>query len=206
MAPAGQTRHRKLTLGNTGSLRLDFEIAESGGRRQTVVATARLPRKPNANPNARSTRDLYDTPTPVRGWTPDAPGDVLAQFPTGLGLGWGVGYEGDVWLSDVFARKDVEFDIDGTPTGTSWGALFGEWPRDMAFDNGRGWMCQVAVGGDNGIHCFDPAVGGRSRAHQRQLGLRTEGQGRHQQPCHCGHERSDALPLTAGRPLRIPLR
>ena len=29
----------------------------------------------------------------------------------------------------------------------------------MAYDAGRGWMCQVAVGADNGIYCWDPATG-----------------------------------------------
>jgi subtilisin family serine protease len=157
---AGQTRHRTLVLGNDGSLPLTWEVAESGGRRQTVAATRTLTRNPQASPSARDTRTLYTNPTPPRGWTPDAPGDVLAQFTPGLGLAWGVGFDADVWLSDVFARTNVEFAVDGSRTGASWNAPWsGEWPADAAFDAERGLMCQLAVGGDNGIHCWNPATG-----------------------------------------------
>jgi len=35
----------------------------------------------------------------------------------------------------------------------------GAWPGDMAYDPGRNLVCQVNVGGDNGIYCWDPATG-----------------------------------------------
>jgi WD40 repeat protein len=55
--------------------------------------------------------------------------------------------------------RNHEFTVDGAPTGASWPANFGAWAGDMAYDAGRGWMCQVNVGGDNGITCWDPNTG-----------------------------------------------
>jgi subtilisin family serine protease len=159
--PANQTRTRTLTLGNTGSLALEWSVSEAGGRKQVLSLAAKLPRNPNASPSARDTRNLYSAGVKPRGWTPDAVGDVLASFtPTGLGLAWGVGYTGDLWLSDVMARNNVEFDVGGVATGRSWPAGWsGDWPGDAAYDGSRDRVCQVAVGGDNGIHCWDPGSG-----------------------------------------------
>lgn len=92
---------------------------------------------------------------------PDAAGDVLEQWDAGLTVAWGVGYTGNVWVSDPDpgALTNTEFTPDGTPVATypaDWG---GTWPGDMALDSSTGDMCQVNVGGDNGIHCFDPETG-----------------------------------------------
>jgi hypothetical protein len=115
---------------------------------------------PGYDPNARTTEGL--DPGRQTEMVPAAPGDILKSWtPTGLGLAWGVGFDGDVWLSDVPSNDDnTEFTVDGLPTGLNWPAPWaGEWPADMAFDAGRGWMCQVNVGGDNGIYCWDPGSG-----------------------------------------------
>ena len=97
-------------------------------------------------------------------------GDVLASWPAvGLDLPWGVGYTGDVWLSDPIDNGDLcsitgictdtEFTTGGEPTGASFETTFGEWAADMAFDAGRGLLWQVSVGGDNGIYGIDPSDG-----------------------------------------------
>jgi subtilisin family serine protease len=156
-----QLRTRTLTLGNTGSVDLLYDIAETGGRRQQTMATARLVRNANADPKAHTTQGLYTVqgPTPG-GWTPDAPSDVLASFaPVGVSVPWGLGYTGDLWLSDPMELENTEFGVDGTPTGRLYSSAWGEWAADMAYDGSRNLVCQVAVGGDNGIHCFDPDTG-----------------------------------------------
>ena len=87
---------------------------------------------------------------------------MISSFPpTGLGQAWGVGYNGNVWLSD-FAQPHAnhEFTPAGKPTGRSWPTPWaGVWPGDMAYDSMHKLMCQVSVGGDNGIHCWDVATG-----------------------------------------------
>ncbi len=92
-------------------------------------------------------------------------GDVITSWtPTGVVNPWGVGYNGNVWISDVDTftpnLKNVEFLTNGTPTGRSWSTPWvGAWPGDMAYDSGRGWMWQVNVGGDNGIYGWNPSTG-----------------------------------------------
>ncbi|MGH3658682.1 MAG: malectin domain-containing carbohydrate-binding protein, partial [Micromonosporaceae bacterium] len=71
------------------------------------------------------------------------------------------GYTNNVWLSDVPTNnRNHEFTVTGSATGRSWPAPWaGVWPGDMAYDSGRGLMCQVNVGGDNGIYCWNPNTG-----------------------------------------------
>ena len=99
-------------------------------------------------------------------------GDVLAAWPAeGLDLPWGVGFNGNVWLTDPLEEGDIcgfadactihEFDRDGVP-GTVLDAPWAtgeEWPADMAFDADRGLLWTVHVGGDNGLYGIDPADG-----------------------------------------------
>jgi hypothetical protein len=161
IVPPNQTRTRTLTLKNTGGLPMTFDIREAGGGRVTTSSTARLQKTPGFDANARTTRDLYVGGTPP-GWSITAPGDVIRQWPTApLSLAWGVGYTGNVWLSDVPSNNNNhEFTTAGVPTGRMWHAGWaGAWPGDMAYDPTRGSMCQVNVGGDNGIYCWDPNTG-----------------------------------------------
>ena len=92
--------------------------------------------------------------------TPDAPGDVLDEWSTGLpGVTWGIGYDGDVWVSDAEAVTNNRFTTSGDLLDSypaTWG---GTWSGDFALDSSTGDMCQVNVGGDNAIVCFDPATG-----------------------------------------------
>ena len=85
----------------------------------------------------------------IRSWTP-----------TGVALPAGVGYTGNVWLSDTTSDRNFEFTVEGRSTGRSWPTPWvGTMPFDMAYDTTHGLMCQVNVGGDNGIYCWDPDTG-----------------------------------------------
>lgn len=159
LVPAGELRSRTLVLGNTGSIPLEYSISEAGGRKQSSLVTKSRPRKSGGNALARDTKTLFET---VKGSvTPMTPGDILFSFPaTGMSLGWGIGQASNVWLSDLNNRQNFEFSQLGAPTGLVFDATsIGEWPGDMAFDTTHDLMCQVAVGGDNGIHCWDQNSG-----------------------------------------------
>lgn len=157
---ANQTRKRALTLSNTGDLTLTYAVKESGGARQTAVAKARLAKAAKVNPLARDTRGLYGAGVSAKGLAPSAVGDVLASFPAPTGLAWGVGYTSNLWLSDTSNTTNYEATTTGEPTGRTWPATWaGSFPGDMALDPTRNLMCQVAVGADNGIHCWDPDSG-----------------------------------------------
>jgi subtilisin family serine protease len=172
IVPPGESRTQQLTLTNSGTVPLTWELKEAGGRRVVTGTVGSLEKSPTADPAARSTKGFYVGAN--RGWTPLATGDVLASWePEGLNLAWGVGYTGNVWLSDVLAGGDLcgfldtcanhEFTTGGSPTGTVWPADWADaWNADMAYDAGRGLMCQLNVGegaAGNGIYCWDPATG-----------------------------------------------
>lgn len=91
--------------------------------------------------------------------TPDAPGDVLEQWDTGLAVAWGVGYTGDVWVSDAQEITNNQYTTAGALQNTYSAAWGGTWSGDLTMDTSTGDLCQVNVGGDNAIVCFDPATG-----------------------------------------------
>ena len=162
-----ETQTKTLRLSNTGSLPMTWDVKESGGG-IAAPARAELKRNPDYNPNARTTKDLYVGKAPA-GARSNAPGDILRQWNTGLSLGWGVGYDGNVWLSDVDGGfcgpscTNSKFDITGPPPLASFANGFaGAWPGDMAL-MGPNEMCQVNVGGDNGIYCWDTSTGTQTR-------------------------------------------
>ncbi|TML24059.1 MAG: hypothetical protein E6G32_04640 [Actinobacteria bacterium] len=159
IVPPGQTRTRTLVLKNTGTLDMTWQVRETGGGAQAAVAPGE--KKPGYDANAQNTKGLYVNGTPA-GWTPQSPGQVIRSWPTApLSLAWGVGYTGNVWLSDVPSNNNNhEFTTLGSPTGRMWHAAWaGAWPGDMALDTNHGSMCQVNVGGDNGIYCWDVNTG-----------------------------------------------
>jgi Malectin domain/Carboxypeptidase regulatory-like domain/Viral BACON domain len=167
IVPPDQTRTRTLTLRNTGSLPMTWDVKESGGG-AALPSMAGLTKKANYDPNARTTENLYSGKWPTAP-KPDAPGDILRQWPTGLSLGWGVGYDGNVWLSDVDAGAcgpsctNNKFAVTGPPPLASFpNGWAGAWPGDMAL-MGPNEMCQVNVGGDNGIYCWDTSTGAQTR-------------------------------------------
>jgi hypothetical protein len=161
----GQSKTGHLTLKNTGSLAMTWDVKESGGGGAAPVG----PRRPaGADANAPTTRGFYGGKLPAKPG-PAAPGDVLRSWSTGLTLGWGVGYDGNVWLSNVgdgtcaAACTNSKFSVTGPPPLASFPNGFaGAWPADMA-PLGSNEMCQLDVGGDNGIHCWDTSTGAQTR-------------------------------------------
>jgi subtilisin family serine protease len=165
IVPPGQTRTRYLVLSNSGSLPGTWELNESGGGPVSAGTSAGLEKNPDYDPNSRTTQGLYVGETPA-GWSPTAPGDVLSSWaPPGVELGWGLGYDGNVWVSDIpNNNRNHEFSTGGAPTGRNWPASWaGVWPGDMASLSANE-MCQVNVGGDNGIYCWDKNSGAVTRS------------------------------------------
>ncbi|HEX7223296.1 MAG TPA: carboxypeptidase-like regulatory domain-containing protein, partial [Candidatus Limnocylindrales bacterium] len=168
----GQTGDGAMTIGNPeGHAELTFEIGEVNMDAGATIAAAGAPSAlpQGADPNARSTKDLG------LGRGPDAravhvPGEVLGSWPTtGADLPWGVGFDGDVWLTDAFEAGDAcgfvgactthQFSTAGEPgtvLDSSWAEVF---VGDMAYDAANGWLWQVHVGGANELFAIDPADG-----------------------------------------------
>src|SRR5262249_20085364 len=70
---------------------------------------------------------------------------------------FGIAYDGNVWVGGGQGlRRNSEYDVSGFDTGGTFDTDFGDWAADMAYLSNYGVICQVAVGGDNGIHCWDP--------------------------------------------------
>ena len=174
-----RTGHGTVTIGNPlGHQPLTFTVGEVdlGSATETEVAAAqaaaaaaRRTLPSGANPNARTTRGLgFSKPSGLP--APRAVGDVVSSWPTGLSGPWGVGFNGNVWISNVINDgticgdsgpcTDHEYDVAGNPTGVSfetpWASAFN---ADMAWDKNHGLLWQVNVGGDNGIYGLDPADG-----------------------------------------------
>ena len=74
-------------------------------------------------------------------------------------LPWGVGYSGDVWLSDPIDLIDAQFTTAGARLSDFPKPSNGDWGGDMAFDTARNLLWQVNVGGDNGIYGINPSDG-----------------------------------------------
>jgi hypothetical protein len=91
-----------------------------------------------------------------------APGDVLKSWTApAVSIPFGVGYTNRPWISNVpDPDVDYEFTADGGSTGRAWPAGWvGSWAADMAYLPGPKLMCQVNVGGDKGIYCWNPETG-----------------------------------------------
>ena len=161
----GQSRSTDLTVTNTGSAELTWEIGElNRGSGRQKAPTPDRETAAAADPNARTALDQYSEEQledlGSRELTPTDTGDVVTQWPAeGVSVAWGVGYNGDVWVSDPDSITNNQFSADGTPGEVFPGNWGGDWNGDMAQDSSTGAMCQVNVGGDNAIHCFDPADG-----------------------------------------------
>ncbi|MDV3221008.1 S8 family serine peptidase [Intrasporangium sp.] len=165
---AGDTREATFTVTNTGSAPLEFSVAESGRRTTTAVTRpaalsgAAVKSATAEDRDAMSAKGLYSRSQVAAQKSlavPSADGDVIASWPTGLTIPWGVGYDGDVWISDPDSVTNNRFTTDGSLQATYSGAWGGVWNGDMALDTRTGDICQVNVGGDNAIVCFDPATG-----------------------------------------------
>jgi subtilisin family serine protease len=168
----GRATTRTIEISNfDGHAPLTFETGEVNLESGAAVgaAPARRPLPAGWNPNARTTEGLGSTR--VDAGALQFPGDVLAAwFTEGVDIPWGVGFTGNVWLTDAFEGGDAcgfvdgctihEFDPEGFPTGTvldaPWVDVFA---GDMAYDAERGVLWTVHVGGENGLYAIDPADG-----------------------------------------------
>ena len=158
VVPPGQTRQRTLTVGNTGTAPLNWQAREAGGGAVRQARAVVRPNNTTFDTNAYTTRGLPSTGDAPR---PASPGQVLRSWPvTGLQMGWGVGRtDSGLWISDPPTKRDGQFHEDGGP-GQIWNTPWaGNWAADMAQVPGRNLVCQVNVGGDNGIYCWNPATG-----------------------------------------------
>ena len=122
-------------------------------------------RQPDYDENATSTAGFM-TDSGTLAINVLAPGDILAQWPTGDTLNWGVGFDKTVrtvWINDNLAGGgsglNEEFTLGGARTGASFLPDFGEtWPGDMAYNTNTGMFWQVNVGGDNCIYEWDASI------------------------------------------------
>jgi subtilisin family serine protease len=163
LLPPGREKAVTVLLGNPdGHANLHFTVGEVDLGPAVALAGADGKRSLPAgiDPNARTTRALGSaakgTAVPPR---IAADGDIVASWPTGMTLPWGVAFSGDVWLGDPIDLIDVRFSTDGTREAEFAQEALAEWGADMAFDRARDLIWQVNVGGDNGIYGLDPADG-----------------------------------------------
>ena len=140
--------HEPLTF-TVNEVPLDGGVAAVTARRAPAVAS----------PSARSSRGTWAGTGVTIPKAIAADGDVLASWPTGIGVPWGVGVPGDVVISDPENATDTTFTTAGERMGSFDLPWVGDWGADMAWDAGRGLLWQVNVGGDNGIYGLDPADG-----------------------------------------------
>ena len=162
LLPQNVQRSRTLTLSNEGGVAMPYAVNESGGRRQSLTVSRLRERKTAVDLNAKNARDAFEpiSPAAVSAITPAAAGDVLASFPSPVGFAWGIGQSSNLWLNDINTLTNFETTTTGQLTGVSFTTPWaGEWAADMGYDYSRGTMCQLAVGADNGIHCWDTTNG-----------------------------------------------
>jgi subtilisin family serine protease len=169
------------------TVRRDFSLRTAHASAAPASLALSLP------PNATATRTvrLANGGSAAMEWTLEEfggqesrrnPGDVILSWPI-AGAPWGIGYAGNVWVSDAGSKRNAEFAVDGAPTGrvhdTPWNTDPLGFPADMAFDTRHDCMAQVNFGGDNGIYCWSledgnvrySITGGFSWTADPQLGL-----------------------------------
>ena len=173
----GETEDQTLELSNTGGADAHFEIIEinapppssktSGFAPENLrqQAISRLPRDAKGAPDSRATTTRgFPLIAPNQPHRVLAAGDVIASYPTGITLGWGVATVGtDVWLSNIAAGggddKDYQYLNDGTMTGETIDDTFvGVFAADGAFNPLTGNFWRVNVGGDNCLWELDPVA------------------------------------------------
>uniref|UniRef100_UPI0031DF9035 S8 family serine peptidase n=1 Tax=Saccharothrix mutabilis TaxID=33921 RepID=UPI0031DF9035 len=152
VVPPGQSRTRTVTLANTGTAELSWQVKEAGASTTTRAAPRELP----DTTDARTTRGLPGSE--VAATAPPAP--VLRSWTaTGVQAGWGVGYRDGPWISDQGGARNAHYTDDGVLDKLHAAPWAGYWVGDMAYVPSQGLMCQNNIGGDNGIHCWNPDTG-----------------------------------------------
>ncbi len=165
----GETDDQTLTLLNYGGAVANFRLVavEQAGWVPSLpmdeVQDSAVPADNQNDMNARAAT----APAPERG-APLAAGDVISSWAPGITFGWGLGvnqYADTIWVGNPGAGGGDDLDYEFTRTGTQTGltvdtsSWMGSWAADMAFDPTTGMMWQVAVGGDNCIHEWNPSTG-----------------------------------------------
>ncbi len=165
---------RTLTLDNSGTFALDYEVQELN-LPPTVVTydPVRDPAVRHLGPKNFNKFSLEGVPYylfPERALQPfdvAAAGDVVSSFPSGLTMPWGLGVDlatGNVWVGDLGAGGGDDLDHEFTPAGVATGNTMdtapwiGTFAADMAYDPTAGTLWQVNVGGDNCIYEMDPTT------------------------------------------------
>ncbi|NOZ95386.1 MAG: carboxypeptidase regulatory-like domain-containing protein [Acidobacteria bacterium] len=165
---SGETENQVLDIINHGGVDanvslLAFETA--GWVPNSPMDQIPAPNVPAAHLNDR-TAQAANVPEHEPG-APLAAGDVIASWPTGLTYGWGLGvnkFADNLWVGNIGAGGgddlDYEYTRAGSQTGTTYdtSSWMGSFAGDMAFDSLNGTMWQLAVGGDNCIHEWDPGT------------------------------------------------
>jgi len=156
----GQAGSATITISNPeGHEPLTFTVNEVPLDGVATAAAASRPAPSVTNPSAKTARGVWSGVTVNVPPSTRAEGDVLASWPTGLIVPWGVGVPGNVVISDPEAVTDTTFTTAGDPLGSFDLPWAGSWGGDMAWDAARGLLWQVNIGGDNGIYGLDPADG-----------------------------------------------
>ncbi|PRX45844.1 carboxypeptidase family protein [Nonomuraea fuscirosea] len=89
----------------------------------------------------------------------EIPGTIAEKEPSGIG------YDGDVWVHDYNARTNTAYTVTGKKTGKVFDAAWNPQYRafDMALDTKTGDMCQMEDSPASYIHCFDRETGKETR-------------------------------------------
>ncbi|WP_298325710.1 carboxypeptidase regulatory-like domain-containing protein [Haloactinopolyspora sp.] len=170
-----------LTLTNTGSAPVTFDLAEAG--RHPDIDTPEVVRR-TANgaetsidltrweadaPQRHTPSDADDGDQPTGGkdeadFGTHAGGDVLARFeptPDAEDEPTGLGYDGHVWVHDYHAETNTAFTVTGERTGKQFAAAWNPDFKafDLALDTHTGDMCQMEDSPASYIHCFDRETG-----------------------------------------------
>ncbi len=171
----GMSWSKVMGLGNAGTASADYELLEFNLPYNAPQATGPWAEKVrHASPKHLDDKDatlLRYVPAPVNVGTaalpnPDAAGDVLAQFTSGLDWPWGMTFDtqaDDLWVNNIGVAvggtddDNHRFLRDGTNTGDvitpAWMAVF---VGDGTYDPFNNTIWQVNVGGDNCIYESDP--------------------------------------------------
>jgi subtilisin family serine protease len=149
--------HEPLTF-SVGEVTIPPPSQGGGGGEEPVGKPLAL--AAGADPNATNSRSAGHASPGMKGVT--FQGDVLDQWETGMTLPWGVGFRSGpdtVTFTDPEDLLDAEFTPHGDRTGEFDTPWVGEWAADLAWDQGRGLLWHVNVGGDNAIYGIDPSDG-----------------------------------------------
>ncbi|HPH96167.1 MAG TPA: carboxypeptidase regulatory-like domain-containing protein [Anaerolineaceae bacterium] len=171
--PMNSAATQTLTLGNTGTVSVDYEIKETNLAPRTAAYTSVL--APSNRHLGPKNFNKYTLEGVAYYLFPDrsapqfenaAAGTVISTITTGLTMPWGVGVnldDGHIWTSNIKAGGGDNLDYEFTPAGAKTGRTIDTAPwvtafaADMTYDPAAGTLWQINVNGDNCIYELDPA-------------------------------------------------